>query len=83
MTLHRVLERKERIWNDSNGRFLRSKTVQDESGEKYVSGGQQRHWILGTILLKYVLYTEELWKMLLIMPLGQIYFRLSVKVNSF
>lgn len=81
MTLHRVLEKKERIWYHSNGRFLGSKIVQDEPGERYVSGGDQRPWMSGTLLLKDVLYTEELWTMLLIMLL--IYFRVSVKVKEY
>lgn len=81
MILHRVLEKQERIWCHSNVRFLGSEIAQDELRERHVSGGDQRPWRSGTVLLKYGLDTEELFMMLLMMPL--IYFRVSVKVNSF
>lgn len=58
--------------------------VQYEPGERYtVSGGDQRPWMSGIVLLNYVLYIEELWGISLVIPLGQTYFRTSVEVNAF
>lgn len=50
---------------------------------KDILGGVQSPWMSGTVLLKYVLYIEELWKLLLIIPFEQIYFGVSVKMNAF
>lgn len=43
ITLHTVLEKQQGIWYDSSERCLESKWVQDEPGERYVSGEDQKH----------------------------------------